>query len=138
VDFRKAHQQSMLFSLFAPAPRGGDVQGIDVTREAALGLDLEETGDVSVRKVRDGHVGGQSPFQRQADNTFTLAHTCGVEVIPNLASNQFRVVGKRIQRERDRNRTLDFNATIDAAQNQSLKAAAIEREAQNGGSGESA
>jgi hypothetical protein len=51
-------------------------------------------------------------------------------VITNLASNQFRVVGKRIQRERDRNRTLDFDATIDAAQNQSLKAAAIEREAQ--------
>jgi hypothetical protein len=53
------------------------VQRIDVTREAALGLDLEEAGDVRPQEGPERPRGSvKAHFKGKADNTFTLAHTC--------------------------------------------------------------
>ena len=75
------------------------MQCLDVAREPALGFKLQEAGDVRLGQFRHFEMGRQRPFQRQTDHAVALPHPGGVEVVPDLASDQLGVIGQRVERQ---------------------------------------
>jgi hypothetical protein len=127
-----SNQQGVLSSLFASATRSGNQQRADIRVETALGFNLQKAEDICLGQFRDRNVSGHGPFQGQPHDTFTLAHTRSIEVIANLASDQLRIIGQRIERKRNGQRILNLQGAIDTTKNQGFKSPAIKSKSENG------
>ena len=65
--------------------------------KTAFGFDLQKAGHVGFRQVGHLRMGRERPFQRQAYNAMALADAGGVQMVANLAPDQLRVGGQRIE-----------------------------------------
>ena len=61
-----------------------------------------------------------------------LAHADCVEVVANLPADQFGIIGEGIERERDGERLLNVQRPVGSAQGEAIKAAPVQRQAQQG------
>ena len=106
------------------------MQGLDVAREPPFRLELQEAGDIGLGELWHFKVRRQRPFQWQTDNAMALPDSDGIEVVPNLPAHQFRVIGKRIERQRDLEGLLNVEGAISAPQRDALETAPVQHEPQ--------
>ena len=97
VIARNSHQQRVAFAGDRLADRGRVVQRLDITRKAAFGFNLQKAGQVRLRYIGNFSVRDQRPLERHSHRAVPLAHTRGVEMIADLASDQFRIRRQRIE-----------------------------------------
>ena len=108
------------------------VQRLHVAREAPLSLDLQKARHVRLRQIRHFDMRRQSPLQRQANDALPLAHTAGVQVVANLAPDQFGIIGQGIQCQRDRKGLLDAQGSVRAPNHEAVQAAPVQAQSEDG------
>src|SRR5690242_6241869 len=96
---RDRHQKRLPFAGSKSNPGSRKMKRLDVRMEAALSLDLQEFGDRFFRHVRNIHMRGESPFERETDNAMALSHFRGIEMVFDFASDKFCIRGQRIERQ---------------------------------------
>jgi hypothetical protein len=77
-----------------------------------------------------GNLRREHPLQRHAHHAAAFAHASGVEVVADFASDQFGRRRERVEREGHRERLLELEGAVGAAEHDAVEAAAIEREAE--------
>src|SRR5256885_13590945 len=99
---RDANEHGLPLARGRLAERTREMERGDIAREPALGLNLQEAGEIFLGQIGNVGVGNERPLQWKADNAITLADTSGIEMIADFASYQFGGRGKRIERQHDR------------------------------------
>ena len=100
VGVGNARQGHVLFAGGQRTARIRQPQRCHVAGETALRFQLQQARGVRLRQRRQFRVRRQHPLQRHADDAVAFAHAGGVEVIANLAADEFRRRRQRIERER--------------------------------------
>ncbi len=133
VVLRNADQHGVVFAARRLEPRRRNMQRLDITRKASFGLDLQEAGKVCLRQLGHFDLGGERPFERQANHTLALPNPLGIEVIANFPPNQFGIIRQWIKRKRHGEGPLNVQHSIDAPQDDAVQAAAIQGKPQHSG-----
>ena len=109
---RNTHKHCMLLACRRHQPRGGDLQRRDIGRKSAFRFDLQKTRDIRGGKFRNCRVGCQGPLQRQRDDAMAFPHAGGLEMVQDLASDQFGVVGQQVERQGYGESLVDVQRTV--------------------------
>ena len=130
---RNGHQCRQLVTAAKTTARMAHRQRVRAVRKTALGFDFQKAGDIGFRQVRHFRLHSQRPGQWNAHGAAPFANTGLIQMISNLASDQFRIASQRIQRERSAEVLQDLKRTVGPAQAEAIEAAAVERESQDRG-----
>src|SRR5581483_6499937 len=103
-----------------------------VGMKAAFSLELEEAGAVGFGHIWDGNLHGKGPVEREAEDAAFFANTGFVEVIANFAADELGITCERREGEIGGERLDDLDRTVEAANDHAFKAAAVERQAEDG------
>src|SRR4051812_24399897 len=79
--------------------RNGNQQRLRPVGKTPFTFQLEKTTDVFLGQFWNFGMGNESPTQRNVYDTIAFPHTRLIQLLANLAANQFRIIRERIERK---------------------------------------
>ena len=129
---RNRHDRGILLPATGKATRVRDRERVRAVGETAFRLDLQKAADIRLGQLGHFRLQHQRPPQRNADGAAALANAGLLQMIADLASDQFRIAGQRVQCERGGEALLHAQRTVGPPQHHAFEPAAGQRQTQNG------